>query len=236
MSKCTLYDTEYKINEFVTIRVPTIGEILENEEEYFGNISLFVATPFDMMVQLDDMGIDFSKINTWDLFCLLFNELKKRDLSLIFKTPNLDDFVFAENEDGSAIVLLNPKTGDIIDKKVHAQIAAYLRSLLMLKKNDKRPANEEAKKYLLERARKKIKRYKKKLTESQLEKYIVALVNTAEFSYTYESVLELTIKQFYASLYQIMKKVKFDNLMIGCYAGTVNMKELSQDELSWISD
>lgn len=89
---------------------------------------------------------------------------------------------------------------------------------------------------MIERTRAKLKRRKKQLTESQIDKYIVALVNTSEFPYTYESVLGLTINQFYASLHQIVRKIKYDNLMIGCYAGTVNTKELDQNELNWISN
>lgn len=236
MGKGTLYETTHKINDYITIRVPTIEEIVKNEDEYYGNVALIVATPFDMMVQLDDMKIDFTKINDWDLFCLLFNELRTRDLSLIFDNLNLKDFVTAENKQNGNIILVNPQTGAVIDRAIHDQICRYLRSILRLQKNDKRPANEEARKYLIERARTKLKRRRKQMTESQIEKYIVALVNTAEFPYTYETVLGLTINQFYASLHQIVKKIKYDNLMIGCYAGTVNMKELDQNELNWISN
>ena len=184
----------------------------------------------------DDMKIDFTKISDWDLFCLLFNELKTRDLSLIFDELSLADFVTAEDETTGNIVLINPHTGVKIDRVIHDQICQYLRSILRLQKNDKRPANEEARKYLIERARIKMRRRKKLSVESQIEKYIIALVNTSEFPYTYKTVLGLTINQFYASLHQIIKKIKYDNLMIGCYAGTVNMKELDQDELNWISN
>lgn len=236
MGNSTLYETKHKINDYITIRVPTVGEIIENEDDYYGNVALIVATPFDMMVQLDDMKIDFTKINDWDLFCLLFNELRTRNLSLIFDELNLNDFVIAEDKKTGNIVLINPKTGAKIDRAIHDQICRYLRSILRLQKNDKRPANEEARKYLIERARIKMRRRKKSRAESQLEKYIIALVNTSEFPYTYETVLGLTINQFYASLHQIVKKIKYDNLMIGCYAGTVNMKELDQNELNWISD
>ena len=31
-----------------------------------------------------------------------------------------------------------------------------------------------------------------------------------------------------------MHKIDFDNLMIGVYAGTVNVKEISSDKLNWI--
>lgn len=236
MGKSTLYETKHKINDFITIRVPTIKDIIENEDDYYGNIALIVATPYDMMVQLDDMKIDFTQINEWDLFLLLFNELRTRDLSLIFDGLNLRDFVTAENKQNGNIILVNPKTGVKIDRAIHDQICRYLRRTLRLQKNDKRPANEEARKFLIERTRTKLKRRRKQLVESQIEKYIVALVNTSEFPYTYESVLGLTINQFYASLHQIVKKIKYDKLMIGCYAGTVNMKELDQNELNWISN
>lgn len=236
MGKSTLYETKHKINDFITIRVPTIKDIIENEDDYYGNVALIVATPYDMMVQLDDMKIDFTQINEWDLFLLLFNELRTRDLSLIFDGLNLRDFVIAENKQNGNIILVNPKTGVKIDRAIHDQICRYLRKTLRLQKNDKRPANEEARKFLIERTRTKLKRRRKQLVESQIEKYIVALVNTSEFPYTYESVLGLTINQFYASLHQIVKKIKYDKLMIGCYAGTVNMKELDQNELNWISN
>lgn len=236
MGKSTLYETKHKINDFITIRVPTIKDIIENEDDYYGNVALIVATPYDMMVQLDDMKIDFTQINEWDLFLLLFNELRTRDLSLIFDGLDLRDFVTAENKQNGNIILVNPKTGVKIDRAIHDQICRYLRKTLRLQKNDKRPANEEARKFLIERTRTKLKRRRKQLVESQIEKYIVALVNTSEFPYTYESVLGLTINQFYASLHQIVKKIKYDKLMIGCYAGTVNMKELDQNELNWISN
>ena len=236
MGKSTLYETKHKINDFITIRVPTIKDIIENEDDYYGNVALIVATPYDMMVQLDDMKIDFTQINEWDLFLLLFKELRTRDLSLIFDGLDLRDFVTAENKQNGTFILVNPKTGVKIDRAIHDQICRYLRKTLRLQKNDKRPANEEARKFLIERTRTKLKRRRKQLVESQIEKYIVALVNTSEFPYTYESVLGLTINQFYASLHQIVKKIKYDKLMIGCYAGTVNMKELDQNELNWISN
>lgn len=232
----TLYELTHKINNYITIKVPTVGEIIQNEDEYYGNVALIVATPFDLMVQLDDRGIDFTKLNDWDLFCLLFNELRTKDLSLIFDNINLKDFVVAENKQNGNMILLNQQTGAVIDRVIHDQICRYLRKILYLQKNDKKPGNEEARKYLLERARKKLKRHKNNTSESQLEKHIVALVNTAEFSYDYDTVLGLTINQFNASLHQIIKKVNYDNLMIGCYAGTVNMKEIDQNELNWISN
>lgn len=234
--KSMLYQTTYKINEHISIKIPTVSEIIDNEDEYFGTVALIISTPYDMMVQLDDINIDFTKINEWDLFCLLFKELQTRDLSLIFGDLDLGGFETAINKQNGNIVLRNYKTGAVIDRAIHGKISKFLRDILYLEKNNKRPANDEAKKFMIDRARRRLKRHSKRLEKSQLEGHIIALVNTAEFPYDYDSVRGLTIYQFYASLHQIVKKVKFDNLMIGCYAGTVNMKELDQNELNWISN
>lgn len=235
MGQNILYATEYKINDYISIKIPLVGDIVGNEDDYYGNVSLIVSTPYDMMVQLDDVGIDFTTINEWDLFCLLFKELQTRDTSLIFGDLDLKGFEIAINKQNNNVVLWNNSTGAVIDRSIHHQICTFLRKLLYLEKNEKKPGNEEARKYMIERARVRLKRKARRATQSQLENYIISLVNTSEFPYNYESVLGLTIYQFYASLHQIVKKVKFDNLMIGCYAGTVNMKEIDQKELNWIS-
>ena len=70
----------------------------------------------------------------------------------------------------------------------------------------------KAKEYLLERARKKLRR-RKKDRQSPLEELIIALVNTEQFSYTYGSVRDMTIYQFNESLRQIAHKIDYDNRM-----------------------
>ena len=87
---------------------------------------------------------------------------------------------------------------------------------------------------MLERARKKMQRNKTRSTDSQLEQLIVALVNTEEFKYDYESTRNLSIYQFNESVRQIIHKVDYNNRMHGVYAGTVDPKGFSHDELNWL--
>lgn len=190
MANSLLYKTEHKINEHVSIRIPTIGEII-NDDDYFANIALIISTPYDMMAQLDSINIDFTQINDWDLFCLLFKQLQTKDLSLIFGDLNLKEFETAVNKQNGNVVLLNKRTGAVIDRAIHDQICRFLRKLLRLEKNEKKPANDEAKKFMIERAKRKLKRKMKQPEVSPLEQYIVALVNTSEFPYNYDSVQEL---------------------------------------------
>lgn len=229
-----LYQREYAINDSVHIIVPKVGEILKDEDAYYDLVSALTAMPIDMMVQLDDAHIDFTKINEYELFLLLFEGLKKQDTSLIFGDLDLKNFDFDENPQNGMITLYDKERDIRIDRAIHGQIAAALRKIHHLEKNRRKPANAEAKEYMLKRARDKLKRKKNRKEDSQLESLIVALVNTEQFKYDFEGTRELSIYQFNESVRQIVKKIDYDNRMYGIYTGTLNPKEFSQDDLNWL--
>lgn len=229
-----LYKDQYPINDKISVRIPKVGEILEDEDGYYGLVSILTAMPIDMMVQLDDIGVDFTKINEYELFLLYFKALGAMDTALVFGNMDLERFAPAINEDNGMIVLLDAENDIVIDRNIHAQIADALRAIHRMKKDVRKPFNAETKDYMIERARKKQKRRQKQKQKSQLESLIVALVNAGEFKYDYESVKELTIYQFNESVQQIVQKVNYDNTMRGVYAGTVDPKKLSQDDLTWL--
>lgn len=235
MGKSLLYARSYSVNDKISIRIPTVGEILENEVAYNSILSCVISTPYDFMVYLDDMGIDFEKLTEYDLFLLLFPSLQSADTSIVFGDLDLSKFSPAINEKNGQVILLNAEDDIVIDRGVHDLICQAIRKINHLEKVTRRPGNSEAKKYMIERARIKLQRAARRKREtSELEKLIVALVNTEEFKYGYQEVLDLTIYQFRASVDQIIHKIHFNNTMIGVFAGTVKAKELPQEDLTWI--
>ena len=230
-----LYKQEYAIKEHIRIQTPTVGEVLDNEDDYYTMVTMLTAMPVDMMVQLDDIGVDFTAINEYELFLILFNALKDKDTSLIFGELDLKPFRSAVNPQNNTIVLRNKETGVVIDRGIQGQIASVLRKIHNLKRNNRKPANQEAREYMLQRAREKMRRRSKRVNDSQLEELIVAMVNTEQFHYGFEGTRELSIYQFNESVRQVIKKIDYDNRMHGVYAGTVNAKELSQDDLNWLT-
>lgn len=235
-----LYATQYELKHVhkgedkINIIIPTVGDIIDNEDEYYTLISILTAMPVDLMVQLDDAGIDFTTINDYDLFLSLFPALKKQNTSLIFGDLDLSKFKVALSEESNEAVLINIENGTEINRTTQNEIASILRKIHSLEKNRKKPANEEAKQYMLERARAKIRRKRNRTQDSQLEALIVALVNTKEFKYDFEEVKKLSIYQFNESVRQIIKKIDYDNRMFGVYSGTISAKDLSQDDLTWL--
>ena len=230
-----LYSNQYPINEYISIKIPPVGEILNDESSYYSMVSLITATPYDMMVQLDEVGVDFTELNDFELFLLFFNTLKLQDTSMIFGELDITKFVAAINEQNNTIVLKDLESGLIIDRLLHGQICEAVRKIHHLERNRRKPANGEAKKYLLQRAKEKMRRRRGLIEDSQLEQLIIALANTEQFKHGYEEIKGLSIYQFNESVHQIVKKIEFDNTMHGIYAGTINAKNISQENLNWLT-
>ena len=234
-TRSLLYQRSVAVNEHIEIMIPTVGEVLEHEDDYYGMVSLITATPYDLMVQLDDVGIDFSQINDYELFLLTFDSMRHQDTSMVFGALDLAQFHTSINQENSTIALHNEASGIVIDRAIHGQICQTLRKIHRLERNNRKPANGEAKKYMIQRAREKMRRRRNRIEDSQLEQLIVALVNTEQFHYGFEGTRELSIYQFNESVHQIVKKIDFDHKIQGIYAGTINAKELGQDELNWLT-
>lgn len=220
----------------LSVRIPTVGEILDNEFSYYSIISSLTASPFQYMVPLDDMGMDYTTMSDYSLFQMLFPIYAQSDLSILFGNLNTSGFtLYVDQENENRPVIYNPKNGIIIDEFVYNDLADTIRKINLLEKVTSKPGNESARKYLLKRERRKQLRSTKKKQEPYLEKLIIALVNTTEFPYDYDSCMNLSIYRFNQSLRQIQHKIAFDNTMMGVYAGTIDASKLSsKDCLTWI--
>lgn len=217
------------------MKIPTVGEILEDEQHYYSLISSLTATPFQYMVQLDDMGIDFTTITDYELFIILFPTFVREDVSIIFGDMDLSDITVCKNNVNDTFVLYSSKNNIIIDEAAYVRIVDALRKINGLKKEKRKPGNDEAKEFRIKLERKRQKRNSNKPYEPYLEKLVVALVNRPEFKYDYHTVNALTIYQFIQSFEQIKTSIDFDNTMIGVYAGTIDTSKLKDKScLSWL--
>lgn len=268
----------------IRLKIPTVGEILDNENSYYSLTSSLTSSAFTFMVQLDDMGKDYTKTSDWELFRILFLEYTQQVMiykSKILEITNVmkhykknskeyaecvnqinilnnavtdigfdivfDNLVVAQEYNGvivgfkeyvdekGNIVLYNKSTDVQIDEFVYTNIADTIRKINLYKKVTYKAGNENARKYFLEKERRKLNRLKNKKYDPYLENVVVSLVNASEFPYDYDSCMDLSIYRFNRSLHQIQHKIAFDNTMIGVYAGTIDTKKINDKEsLSWI--
>ena len=234
--KSLLNSSSINIVPNLTIRVPTVGEILEDEQKYYNIVSSLTASPFQFMVQLDDKGIDYTTITDFQLFMMLFPMFAKSDLSILFGDLDTSDFnIYIDKTDNSQVIY-SPKNDITINELIYNDLTEMIRKINLFEKVKSKPGNETAKKYLLQKERKKQKRNANKPYEPYLEKLVIALVNTSEFPYNYDECMNLSIYRFNQSFKQIQQKISFDNTMIGVYAGTVDTSKMTDKTcLSWIA-
>lgn len=233
--KSLLSLTSIRILPNLSIRIPTVKEILDDEQHYYSLITSLTSTPFQYMVQLDDMGIDFTTITDYQLFIMMFPLLAKGDLSILFGDIDLSDIEIKNNHENGSFILYSHKNNMIIDELLYVQIVNCIRKINNLKRENRRPGNNEAKEFRIKLERKKQKRNSKKPYQPYLEKLVIALVNNPNFKYNYEQVGDLTILQFNQSLEQIKTNINFHNTMIGVYAGTIDASKIKDKScLSWL--
>lgn len=235
-----LNQTSIEITDRLSLRIPTVGEVLNDENTYYSLVSIMTSTPFQYMVQLDDLGIDYTKITDFEMFQIFFPLYAKQDVSIIFGDLDLSDIGNYHDHSTDLDVLYSPQTDIKIDEFVYFNMARTMRQVNCIKYERKKPKGEKNKKYFLEKERRHLKnlermRKRKEFSQSEFEKLIVALVNNNHFKYDYDSVLTLPIYNFYQSFQQIQHNINFNNVMRGIYAGTIDTKKMTDKScLYWI--
>ena len=234
-----LFSNEYKVNDLVSVHVPSIREIYEyGEMNYYNVCQLLTSMPYDLMVQLDDIGVDYEDVSEYELFLILLESfiISQTDISIVLKIDGIEELVEGINEETQERVLMNKDGRVVIDRLIQLDIAEGIRKIHFWEKNERKAGNQEAKEYILQRRRMKMMRAKNRKHPSYLDETIIKMVNTEEFKYDYDSVLDLSIYKLNASLRQIPKKRDWDHLMNGAYAGTVDMGKINVEKSHWLSN
>lgn len=238
-----LYAKTVPVTEHFSANIPLMKDILEQQDEYYQTLVPFVSTPYDLMVQLNDVGMDFTEVKKYELFCSLFRNLleeyrdgRAKALDLILTGYDFTNLYPAINTKTNKVIFVDDNKNTIINEFVYAKTRATLCYINDIDTKEKRAADKETGKYLIERMRKKQEIARREAYKnSQLEDQIVALVNSKEFKYDFETVQNCTLYQFTRSLKQILKRINYDQVMSGYYAGTIDIKKVSKESLNWLS-
>jgi len=227
---------DYKINDNIVIRHPTLGEICDyGEEKYYNMVYVICSTPSDHKVQLlDNFGIDYEQISEFELFCMMCKLFSKEDTSILFGDFDFQLFDAAENTQTNQLVLYDKKNNIVIDHAIYTLLTDRLRLIHGFEKNIDVAGNEHTKQYMLEKERRKLKRANANKQKSILAQLISSMVNCEQFKYDYNTVWTLPIYVFMDSVKRIQKIKNYNHLMQGVYAGTIDSKSLSQESFNWM--
>lgn len=227
---------DYVVSESLTIRQPTINEICDyGEQKYYNMVSVLCSTPSDLKVQLlDDFGIDYESISEFELFCWLSHSFQIEETAIIFGCLNFPALNIAQNTQTEEIVLQDAEGNVVIDRAIYLTIVGFLRSIHGFERHVDKPANEHTKKYMIEVERRRQQRHRKDDTKSLLVPLVSSMVNCEQFKYNHETVWNLQIYPFMDSVRRIQKLRNYNQVMQGVYAGTIDLKTISEDSINWM--
>ena len=225
----------YVINEHITILQPNIGQIMEyGERKYYSMIHTITAIPSDMKSQLFDMGLDYEKIEDFELFTMLAPTLQKESTSIIFGDIDFTKLKLYRNPQNDLVVLADKETGLVIDKLIYERIANYLRSVHGLKKKVEKAKNAMTKKILIEEDRRNIAMNKNKPYKSFLTPLVSAV--KVRMGYTKDYVRNMGIYEFTDDIARLQIINNADALLRGMYSGMIDTKKIDKKELNWMKE
>lgn len=222
----------YKINDYVTVTIPKIGELVQyGEKSYYSMVQTITAIPSEMKSQLWDMGIDWTQITDFQLFMMLAPTLPKEKTQILFGDLDLQAMRPFENKQNGTVVLFNPQTNAVIDELAYGKISSYLCSAHNLTKKIEKAANEFTKKFMIEEDRQK----KKYDSQQPYKSFLLPLISSVKcrMGYTLDYVKNMGLYEFMDDLKRLQIIVNSDALLQGSYSGMVDTKKIPKKEFDW---
>lgn len=224
----------FVISDKVHINHPTVGSICDyGEQEYYDMVKSLCATPSDCKVALADLKMDFTQVKDFELFTLRCDLFTKEQTRILFG-DSIDFSNMYLNEVNGEKVIEDPLSGVRVDESTYHLMIDFLRRIHMFERHVDNPGNEYTKNWMIEKARKLMKRGRGKPYESMLVPLVSSMVNCNHFKYKHHEVWDLPIYVFMDSVKRILKIKSCDQLTQGIYAGTVDAKKISNESLNWL--
>lgn len=195
--------------------------------------------PSDIMVELDDIGIDFTQLQYYDLFTEIASD--KRANKYFNWLLGIDDFELIRIPVMEKPILYSDKTKKAIDETLYKEIRKYLFQINFLQDKEKyNPANKSAKEGILEIRRDEMdeEKSKPKVDKSIFCSQISALVWGGNSSYNFSNIQDLYLYQFLDGISRIDKIKEYEGVMQGYYTGNIDKKDISDilERVNWKSD
>lgn len=234
------FGEDYRINEYITVHNPTMGDVLNfGEQNYFRALHLLTAIPSDMKAMLWDMGINWMEISDFDFFCLLTKGLTPKDTKVFLGELNLSQFVFTVNQqNGEHVLYQELPTGDgiTIDKGIYLRMMETLRKIHGLKPKVEIASTKTLTKILVELNRSDIKKANEKPFESSLLPLVSSMLNAEGFKYDLEGIKKMPYYTFMDSVKRITLIRSTTALLHGCYGGWIDGSKIDKKSLNWLKD
>lgn len=265
-SKALLMSGEdFRLTNSITLHHPTVKEILSINKSptpdyfYWTYVQILLSDPYSNMVMLDDLGKNYLEVTPYEVFLFQWEDCEKNYLenkqtydayginpidnildSLNFFLCEEHKFTKGNYEDGSVgfYDINNPSCQ--INKEIFEYIYEWVKAINKIDYSNRiKPADENARRILIEDMRdeiKKAQKRKKKKSDDDSD-YFGNIMSADCFcgngSITPFNINDCKIYWLNESMSITSKKSNADHILDGIYHGTISSKDINKKELDW---
>lgn len=237
----------FDVGNGMTIYQPTIGQILNiGEEKFYSTLYIFVGNPTMFRLQLWDMGVDWNKITSYNLFMSAITGINKEVSDLLFGDFDFSGFALYGknieqiNDDGETEIIQIPtlysQSLDIeISKDDYALISEYLRVMFNIHPKVEKAKGRATKEAIIEEDRMNLAmRQKEKQSGSILLPLISSCLNHPGFKYKLNELEDVGICYFMDSVQRLQVYESSTAVMKGMYSGFVDGSKIKPENYNWM--
>lgn len=251
---------DLKIGKY-TIKHPTIQNIvdLKNkircEDLYWQMISLLMSDPYENMVMLDDMGIDYESISSFDVFTINWKKYRKlQEINNDAESNPLElmkyvltfflgehDWEMLDISPTMSLLIDQNDPGYIINADIFELIVEFIKQIHCFNYQDRvNPQNNTFKRILIEDMRDEQERRKNDIFDKNKNKptniigsMVSGICAGGNGGINIFNVYQLSIYQLNQYFIIAQNKNKVDKLLTGIYAGTIVADKLNEKDFKW---
>lgn len=258
------------ITTSIGFKHPTIQDVIDIDKDHFGlysediyysMVNVFLTDPYDYMVFLDDKGIDYETVNSFDVFCLLFddyierlqilsNEYSEEQVTKLLQNNiyfsafkfflGIESFFISKDENGNKVIGYDDGKF-LMESTIYDYITEFVRKINGIQDSEKiYPEDEWAKQILIDDEREKIKRQARKrekdeeeINKNRLGNLISSLTWSCNGGVTPFNRNKLHMYDLVDGINRTDKLLSYKNTMTGLYAGCIEKKNINFNELHW---
>jgi hypothetical protein len=229
------FGDDYVINDKIKIAQPTIGQIVDyGEAQYFSMIHTLSAIPSDMKSQLWDMGLDWCKMEDFELFIMLSQTMTQDRTEILFGDLDFSKMKPFRNNQNDEIVLAVRETGVIIDRLIYMRIVGYLRKLHNITPKPEKAKGKRAKQAMVDEDR----RNRELNQDKPFRSYLLPLISAVKVKqcYTRDYIRNMGLYEFFDDLARLQVINSADHLLSGMYCGMADLSKVDKKELNWLRE
>ncbi len=256
---------DFELTPSITLHHPTVEETLNVNKSpapdafYWTYVQILLADPYSNMVMLDDMGKNYLETSPYEVFVLQWDNClaeyqKNKSIYDAYGFSPLDNIIQAvsfflkkecqltktANENG-VVFFYDPDNPSFqINNEIFDYLYDWVKSINNIDYSDRiKPADENARRVLIEDMRDEIKKRKRRKKKSDSDpdffgNLMSAVCFCGNGSITPYNLKDCKIYWLNKSLAINNKKSHADHILNGIYHGTISSKDINKRELDWI--